>query len=125
MTAKLDYIQALNAETVSLSAFYPSHYGEGWLGFDDPNDHNAEVTADALDDGAPRLADGTLMRPWLQAFYYNASEVLEGIYEAEERGFGWLLWNANGNFELSWLPTDEKVAEIRAERLAELFGDDA
>ena len=56
---------------------YPSHYGDGWLGFADPNEHNAEVTADALDDGAPRLAEGTLMRPWLQAFFYNASEVLE------------------------------------------------
>ena len=42
---------------------YPSHYGDGWLGFADPNEHNAEVTADALDDGAPRLAEGTLMRP--------------------------------------------------------------
>lgn len=83
---------------------YPSHYGDGWLGFSDPNEHNAEVTADALDDGAPRIAETTLMRPWLQAFYYNGREVLEGINEAEKRGFGWMLWNANGNYELDWLP---------------------
>ena len=89
---------------------YPSHYGAGWLGFADPNEHNAEVTADALDDGSPRLAEGTLMRPWLQAFYYDASEVLEGINEAEERGFGWMLWNANGNYELAWLPPLEDDA---------------
>jgi hypothetical protein len=95
---------------------YPSHYGSGWLGFDDPNEHNAEVTADALDDGAPRLADTALMRPWLQAFYYNASEVREGIFVAERRGFGWMLWNANGNYELTWLPSDDEVAEIRAAR---------
>ena len=78
---------------------YPSHYGNGWLGFDDPNEHNAEVTADALDDGAPRLTNPALMRPWLQAFYYNASEILEGINEAEKRGFGWMLWNVNGNYD--------------------------
>ena len=83
---------------------YPSHYGNGWLGFDDPNEHNAEVTADALDDGAPRLTNPALMRPWLQAFYYNASEILEGINEAEKRGFGWMLWNVNGNYDLAALP---------------------
>ena len=90
---------------------YPSHYGPGWLGFADPNEHNAEVTADALDDGSPRLAAGTLMRPWLQAFYYNAAEILEGINEAEERGFGWMLWNVNGNYDLAALPSNEDVAE--------------
>ena len=91
---------------------YPSHYGDGWLGFADPNDHNAEVTADALDDGSGRLNNSALMRPWLQGFYYNASEVLEGINEAEKRGFGWMLWNANGNYELAWLPPlDEEPDE--------------
>lgn len=94
---------------------YPSHYGAGWLGLDNPNEHNATVTADALDDGSPRLAATTLMRPWLQGFYYNASEVLEGIAVSERRGFGWLLWNANGNYDLAWLPTDDDIARWREE----------
>lgn len=87
---------------------YPSHYSDGWLGFDDPNEHNAEVTAKALDDGAPRIAATSLMRPWLQAFYYNAAQVLEGIKEAERRGLGWMLWNVNGNYELAALPPLEE-----------------
>lgn len=87
---------------------YPSHYSDGWLGFDDPNEHNAEVTAKALDDGAPRIAATSLMRPWLQAFYYNAAQVLEGINEAERRGLGWMLWNVNGNYELAALPPLEE-----------------
>lgn len=86
---------------------YPSHYSEGWLGFADPNDHPASVTADALDDGAPRLGGTTLMRPWLQAFYYNGSQIQASIAEAEERGFGWILWNAPGNYQESWVPKAE------------------
>ena len=47
---------------------YPSHYSLGWLGFDDPNDPPYEVTADAIGDSLRRVADGTRLRPWLQAF---------------------------------------------------------
>jgi hypothetical protein len=83
---------------------YPSHYSPGWLGFSDPNDHPGPVTADALDDAAARMAAPALLRPWLQAFYYNGSQVQAGIAEAEARGHGWMLWNAPGNYRESWLP---------------------
>nr|MDJ0496663.1 putative glycoside hydrolase [Acidimicrobiia bacterium] len=83
---------------------YPSHYSDGWLGFPEPNDYPGPVVANALDNGIPRLAQHTQMRPWLQAFYYNASQVLAGIEEAEQRGAGWILWNAGGIYEASWLP---------------------
>jgi hypothetical protein len=87
---------------------YPSHYSNGWLGFDDPNDHPGPVVADALDDGLPRFGEITIMRPWLQAFYYNASQVLAQIEEAEDRGLGWILWNATGKYSLDWLPQEEE-----------------
>ena len=83
---------------------YPSHYSNGWLGFPDPNDYPGPVVADALDDGIPRLAPDALMRPWLQAFYYNGSQVLAEIAEAEARGTGWILWNPGGAYADSWLP---------------------
>lgn len=83
---------------------YPSHYSDGWLGFDDPNDHPGPVVAHALDKGIPRMTGDAVMRPWLQAFYYNGSQVLAQINEAESRGAGWILWNARGNYEKSWLP---------------------
>lgn len=87
---------------------YPSHYSDGWLGFPSPNDHPGPVVADALDDGIPRMAVGTSMRPWLQAFYYNAAQILAEISEAEERGVGWILWNARGNYAESALPQLEE-----------------
>jgi hypothetical protein len=90
---------------------YPSHYSEGWLGFTDPNDHPGPVVANALDDGIARLASGTLMRPWLQAFYYNSSQIQTEIEEAEERGTGWILWNASGIYADSWLPEPEGAQE--------------
>ena len=90
---------------------YPSHYSDGWLGFPDPNDFPYEVTADAIDDAAPRLQPGAVLRPWLQAFWWTDAQILESIRAAEERGVGWLLWNAPGNFSADALPTDEQVAE--------------
>ena len=88
---------------------YPSHYSPGWLGFSDPNDHPGPVTADALDDASPRLEAVAQLRPWLQAFYYNGGQVKAGIFAAEERGHGWLLWNAGGNYGDSWLPTLDEL----------------
>jgi len=83
---------------------YPSHYGPGWMGFADPNDHPGPVIANALDVGGPRLEANTLMRPWIQGFYYNSAQVLAQINEAEARGAGWIIWNASGNYKEEWLP---------------------
>jgi hypothetical protein len=84
---------------------YPSHYSNGWLGFDDPNDHPAAVTADALDDGMPRLAETALMRPWLQGFWWTNSQIKASVEEAEARGVGWMIWNAPGNYSAEAIPS--------------------
>ena len=65
---------------------------------------NQQLVLRALDDGGPRVAHPALVRPWLQAFFYNADQVLAGINEAEARGHGWMLWNAGGEYARSWLP---------------------
>lgn len=88
---------------------YPSHYSPGWIGFSDPNDHPGPVTGHALDGAGPRMSADSLLRPWLQAFYYNGSQVQAGILEAERRGHGWILWNAGGNYGESWIPTQEAI----------------
>jgi hypothetical protein len=82
---------------------YPSHYSPGWLGFDDPNDYPSEVVGQALDYGVPRMQGG-MLRPWLQAFYYDAGQIAEEIARAEEHGLGWILWNATSAYEAGWFP---------------------
>ena len=98
-------VEAIGPAVDALSPMlYPSHYGPGWLGFADPNDHPGPVIADALDDGMPKLTEPIQMRPWIQAFYYNGAQIGAQIDEAEARGAGWLLWNASGNYRPDWLP---------------------
>lgn len=97
-------VEELSAAVDALSPMiYPSHYSPGWLGFDDPNDHPSEVVAQALDYGLPRM-EGAILRPWLQAFYYDAGQIAEEIDVAEENGLGWILWNATSEYEAGWFP---------------------
>lgn len=76
---------------------YPSHYGADWFGYDVPNDHPGPVVRNALADGLERLPRNVIVRPWLQDFGYDASQVREQIVEAEVFGLGWMLWNARSN----------------------------
>lgn len=84
---------------------YPSHYGPGWLGFADPNDHPGPVIAHALDTGEPKLDPAVLVRPWIQGFEYNGQQVQAQINESEARGAGWIIWNYPGNYRRDWLPS--------------------
>jgi hypothetical protein len=88
---------------------YPSHYSDGWLGFDDPNDHPYDVTADAIEDSMPRLAEGATLRPWLQAFWWTNAQIRSSIQAAEDHGVGWILWNVLSNFDAEALPSDAEV----------------
>lgn len=77
---------------------YPSHYYPGWFEFQTPNDHPGPVVSRALDDGLGRVSSSAVIRPWLQDFWYTADQVRAQIVEAEERGLGWMLWNASSRF---------------------------
>jgi hypothetical protein len=79
---------------VASPMLYPSHYDSGWYGFERPSDHPAELVGRALDDGLDRLARQIVVRPWLQDFAYTPAQVRAQIDEADERGLGWMLWNA-------------------------------
>jgi hypothetical protein len=99
-------VEELSAAVDALSPMiYPSHYSPGWLGLDDPNAHPEEVVGQALDYGLPRLQGG-MLRPWLQAFYYDADQIAEEIALAEQNGLGWILWNATSDYEADWLPRE-------------------
>jgi hypothetical protein len=76
---------------------YPSHYGTGWYGFDNPNDHPGPMVTNALEDGLDRLSRNVVVRPWLQDFGYTAEQVRAQIDSAEQFGLGWMLWHASSD----------------------------
>lgn len=91
---------------------YPSHYSTGWFGYQDPNSHPGPVVGSALDDGMTRLAGPAIVRPWLQDFYYNASQVRAQIEAAESRSMGWMLWNAFSRFQWAALDSAPEEPEL-------------
>lgn len=86
--------QVTSVVDVASPMVYPSHYGTGWYGFDNPNDHPAEMVQNALQDGMERLPRKIVVRPWLQDFGYTPDQVRAQIETAEQFGLGWMLWNA-------------------------------
>lgn len=89
---------------------YPSHYSEGWLGFADPNEHPYDVTHDAIGDSLRRVEPGTLVRPWLQSFWWTSAQIRRSIQAAEDLGVGWMLWNIVSDYSIQSLPTDDEVS---------------
>ena len=75
---------------------YPSHYSDGFY-FDKPNDNPAGMVDFALRDGLERLTTNTIVRPWLQDFGYDETQVRAQITSAEKYGLGWMLWNSKSN----------------------------
>lgn len=84
------------AEVVDVASpmIYPSHYGTGWYGYENPNEHPADMVRRALEDGMDRLPRNIVVRPWLQDFGYSKDSVRAQIDTTEEFGLGWMLWNA-------------------------------
>ena len=68
------------------------------------------MTVGAIDDALPRLADGTILRPWLQAFWWSDAQIRASIQAAEDRDVGWILWNVRSSFDAEALPTDDEVS---------------
>ena len=91
---------------------YPSHYGSGWLNFDNPNDNGAEVMREAYDKSVNRLEGGAQMRPWIQAFAWSIEEMLEAIEVTDEYGIGWLLWNSKSEYYQEAIPASNEIEEV-------------
>jgi hypothetical protein len=81
---------------------YPSHYGPGEHGLDDPNANPGETVAASLSDFQRELAGRkTAIIPWLQDFSYGRTYTLADVQAqidaARNAGSpGFLLWNAGG-----------------------------
>jgi hypothetical protein len=91
LVSHLDYISPMA---------YPSHYADGFLGFDKPAEHPSEVVGYTLQSAQAKMLKTTArLRPWLQDFtlggvVYEASRVRGQIETADRMGTaGWMLWN--------------------------------
>ncbi len=99
----------LAAECEALSPMvYPSHYTEGFAGFDVPGNH-PELVGMATKLMMAQIADvphAAVLRPWLQAARYEspnygAPYVAEEVQSAAHAGAnGYLMWNPGQKYDL-------------------------
>jgi hypothetical protein len=90
---------------------YPSHFADGSMGFDIPNDHPYEVILWSLQNGEERIPEQTAkLRPWLQDFSlgegiaYGPHEVKRQVDATYDAGLsGWMLWNAANVYQTAEL----------------------
>ncbi len=92
---------------------YPSHYGRGNYGFQNPNAYPYEIVKNSLLDGLKRMeGSNTIIRPWLQSFSlgspaYGAKEIREQIEAVYDAGLNeWILWNAGNKYNKDALQPD-------------------
>lgn len=105
---------------------YPSHYGAGNFGFDNPADHPYEVIFETMKEGLEALGEERAavampkIRPWIQVFNmgarYDSAKIkaqIKAIYDSQMQG--WLMWDPNNAY------TDVPGAvEIEKEGVAEI-----
>lgn len=100
---------APEADAISLMA-YASHYGKGYMGWEEPADH-PEVVAIANKTALEKLKPTgakTVFRTWLQAFplrvtHYGPKYVVDQAKHAEASGgIGWLMWSPGCEYSAVW-----------------------
>ncbi len=114
---------------------YPSHYGSGYYGIDQPDLSPYETITAALNDSRRELyfagAGGepvAEVRPWLQDFTaswlpeyreYGAEEIREQIQAVYDAGYDeWMLWDASCKYAWEGLRSPEE-AEAESHEIAE------
>lgn len=105
---------ARHAEVLS-PMVYPSHYDEGFNGWDNPGDH-PEIAGMGVKSMLEHMIDPdgrsprklAIVRPWLQAVNHKSETFGPDYIRREIRtsdaagGIGWLLWNPGQNYDVSW-----------------------
>ena len=85
---------------------YPSTFIPGNLGLPSPSDAPYEVVARSMAYGMSRT--NTIMRPWLQGYWYQRQDMADQRRAAQEAtDAGWCFWNARGIYdELLFVPPE-------------------
>lgn len=103
---------------------YPSHYSDGFLGFQNPAEHPYEVIKYSMETALKRLlvyeqlqeSNNVKLRPWLQDFDlgadYDAEMVrseIKAVYDATgDRFSGFMLWNPSNFYTKEAFKTVEQ-----------------
>ncbi len=92
---------------VYVPMIYPNQWPSGYFGLGNPSAYPGTVVGTVLDTAAPRVADGTVIRPLLQGYYYSSSQIRAEIDAAEARGYGWQIWNMDSVYSAESFPPAE------------------
>lgn len=85
---------------------YSTNYGPGWKGYNNPNEHAAEIVDSALVSGDTRLEGFAFYRPWLQTWGVSELVAREIQIRAEDRANGWMLWSNSASYPPGLLPPE-------------------
>jgi len=78
---------------------YPSTFIPGNLGYKHPDKVPYEVIYRSVRQARTRVAPGTKVRPWLQAYWYDLPEMqIQRLAAEDAAADGWLFWNAAGYY---------------------------
>jgi hypothetical protein len=105
-------IGTIGGEAEALSPMvYPSEYSVGYRGFEQPGNH-PEIVGIGTKAAVAKLKaaknDKTIIRSWLQASGYKASNygpaylVKEAAAAEASGGVGWLLWSPGCDYWAAW-----------------------
>lgn len=79
---------------------YPSTFAAGNLGMNDPSAYPYEVISRSTTSAIERVPPTARVRPWLQGYWYDTTEMWLQKQAANEAGSsGWLWWNAAGVYD--------------------------
>lgn len=95
---------------------YPSHYDAGYMGFAEPANHPEIIgigSRASYDKLKKAKIEGTIIRPWLQAFSwrtpsYGPKYVADEVAQAEKYGTGWILWDPGCTYGAAWAGIPKK-----------------
>lgn len=92
---------------------YPSHYGSGHLGLQNPAEFPGLVFENGMKKGMPKFENKRAKaRPWIQAFnigaVYDGAKIREQIDMIEKYSDGgWLMWNAANRYTSDGLKNND------------------
>jgi len=91
---------------------YPSTFGPGNLGYENPSQHPYEVVYRSVIQAKTRVPASTKVRPWLQAYWYTQDEyLLQKQAASDADAWGWCFWNAGGNYLASLFDSVEQTVD--------------